>query len=201
MAKTKRISVNAFEKTMKETYTPTESFDWHGIEVTVKKTLSLKEMLSFVDSVVKSCFAENTNAYLPEIKEFAIKVCILEKYANFTMPNNVESQYALIYQTDVVERVMSYINRQQYCEVRAAINAKANNIAQANIEAVNKQMNELYNSFDNLQTQLSGLFEGVNNDDIRAVAGALANGGLDEEKLVSAYMNQKPLVEVKGGDQ
>lgn len=169
--------------------------------MTVKKTLSLKEMLSFVDSVVKSCFAENTNAYLPEIKEFAIKVCILEKYANFTMPSNVESQYALIYQTDVVERVMSYINHQQYCEVRAAINAKANNIAQANIESVNKQMNELYNSFDNLQTQISGLFEGVNNDDIRAVAGALANGGLDEEKLVSAYMNQKPLVEVKDGDQ
>lgn len=190
MAKMKKISVNAFEKAMKETYTPTETFDWNGIEVTVKKNLSLKEMLEFVDSVVKSCFTKDTNAYMPEIKDFATKVCILEKYANFTMPSNVETQYALIYYTDAVERVLGYVNPQQFNEICFAISKKVDNLAQANIEAMNKQMNELYNAFDNLQNQLIGLFDGVNNDDIRAVAGALANGTLDEEKLVKAYTHQ-----------
>ena len=37
MAKMKKISVNAFEKAMKDTYTPTETFDWNGIEVTALK--------------------------------------------------------------------------------------------------------------------------------------------------------------------
>lgn len=189
MAKIKKISVNAFEKAMKETYTPTETFDWNGIEVTVKKNLSLKEMLEFVDSVVKSCFTKDTNAYMPEIKDFATKVCVLEKYANFAMPRNAEAQYTLIYQTDAVERVLSYVNLQQFNEICDAIDKKVENLAQANIEAVNRQMDELYNAFDNLQSQLAGLFEGVNNDDIRAVAGALANGTLDEEKLVKAYTN------------
>ena len=195
MAKIKRISVNAFEKVVKETYAPTATFNWNGIEVTVKKTLSLKEMLSFVDSVVKSCFTSDTHAYLPEVKNFVTKVCVLEKYANFTMPSNVESQNALVYQTDAVECVMSYVNPQQYFEICSAIDDKVANIAQANIEAVNKQMTELYNSFDNLQTQLAGLFKGVSNDDIRAVAGALADGGLDEEKLVGAYIAQKSSTE------
>lgn len=191
MAKVKKITINDFEKVMKETYTPTETFDWNGVEVTVKKTLSLKEALEFVDSVVKSCFTEDTNTYMPEIKDFAIKTCILEKYANFTMPSNIEYQYALIYSTDAVERVLSYVNTQQFNEICRAISDKIDNIAQANIEAINKQMNELYNAFSDLQTHLGGLFNGINNDDIRAVAGAIANGTLDEEKLVKAYIENK----------
>lgn len=196
MAKIKKISANAFERVMKDTYTPTEILDWHGIEITIKKNLSLIEMMEFVDGVVKSCFTKDTNTYVPEIKEFAIKVCVLEKYANFTMPSNAEKQYALIYGTDAVQRVLDHINPQQYNEICDAITKKIDNLAQANIEAVNKQMNELYSAFDNLQSQLSGLFDGINNNDLRAVAGALVDGGLDEEKLVKAYINQK---KTKGG--
>lgn len=188
--KNKRISVNAFEKVMKDIYIPTEVFDWNGIEVTVKNTLSFKEMLEFVDSVVKSCFMKDTNAYTPEIKDFVTKVCILEKYANFTMPKSVEAQYSLVYQTDAVARVLNYVNPQQLNEICDAITKKIDNLAQANIEAVNKQMNELYNAFDNLQSQLASLFDGVNNGDILALTSALANGTFDEEKLVKAYTNQ-----------
>lgn len=198
MAKIKKISVNAFEKVMKETYKPTDTFDWNGIEVTVKKNLSLKEMLEFVDSVTKSCFAQDTNAYMPEIQDFVTKVCILEKYANFTMPRNVETKYDLVYQTDAVERVLNHVNLRQFNEICHAISKKIDNLAQANIEAVNKQMNELYNTFNNLQNQLSSLFEGVNNEDIQSIVGALANGTIDEEKLVKAYVSQ---TEGKAGDQ
>lgn len=194
----KKVSINAFENIMKDTYTPTETFDWNGIEVTVKKNLSLKEMLEFVDGVVKSCFNKDTNAYMPEIKDFTTKVCVLEKYANFTMPRNVETQYNLIYQTDAVDRVLGYVNTQQFNEICAAIDKKVENIAQANIESMNRQMNELYNAFNNLQTKLSDLFDGVDNDDIRAVSSAIANGTLDEEKIVKAYTS---LSDVKAGDQ
>ena len=198
MAKIKRISVNAFEKVMKETYAPTETFDWNGIEVTVKKNLSLREMLEFVDGVVKSCFSSETNAYIPEIMEFATKVCILEKYANFTMPSNVESQYALIYCTDAVECVLPHVNTDQLAEIKHAISKKVENIANANIEAVNKQMTEIHAAFDGLQNQLTGMFDGVSTEDIRAMAEALTNGALDEEKLVKAYMSQ---TEDKVGEQ
>lgn len=191
MAKIKKISVNAFEKVMNETYnTPTESFDWNGIEVTVKKTLSLKEMLEFVDGVVKSCFTEDTNTYMPEIRNFATNVCVLEKYANLTMPRSVAKQYELIYQTNIVDEILAYINQKQFDEIRVAITKKIDHIAQANIEAVTKQMNELYSSFDNLQTQFAALFDGISGEDIQAMTTALMSNSLDEEKIVKAYINQ-----------
>ena len=197
MAKMKKISVNAFEKAMKDTYTPTETFDWNGIEVTVKKNLSLKEMLEFVDIVVKSCFTKDTNAYMPEIKDFATKVCILEKYANFTMPRNVETQYTLIYHTDAVERVLGYVNPQQFNEICVAIAKKVENLAQANIEAVTKQMNELYASLDNMQTQFSKVFDGIDEESISEIVNAFGNGVIDEEKLAKAVLNQNN----KNGDE
>ena len=190
MAKTKKISINALDKIMKENYTPTETFDWYGVEVAVKKTLSFKEVLEFVDSVTKSCFSSEDGAYIPEVKDFAVKTCILEKYANFTLPNNVEHKYELIYQTNAIEEVLHRVNGQQFNEIMCAVNDKINHLAQANIEAVNRQMTELYTAFDNLQKQLEGMFSGVNPEDFTKLLGAFGDGGIDEAKLVEAFKSK-----------
>lgn len=188
MAKTnKRISVNAFERAMSNNYTPTETLMWNDIEITIKKTLSLKEMLTFVDRVVKSCFANDSNSYMPEVEDFMRRVCVLEKYANFTMPSNLENQYALVYQTDAFDRVLEHINYEQYDEICFAITDKIRNLAQANIEALHTQINKLYNAFDGLQTQFADLFGNISSEDIRSVTNAIVKGGVDEEKLVEAY--------------
>lgn len=187
MSQMERISVNAFENVMKETYEPTEKFNWNGIEVTVKKNLSLNEMLEFVNIVVSTCFSNESNSYMPEVRDFATRICILDKYANFTMPKNIKTQYELVYCTDAVEQVLQHVNSNQFNEIELSISKKIDNMSQANIEAVNKQMNELFNEFNNLQNSLASLFDGIENIDIRAFAGAISNGGIDEEKLVKAY--------------
>ena len=38
MAKQKRVSISSIEKTMKEIYTPTETVEWNGVEILVKRT-------------------------------------------------------------------------------------------------------------------------------------------------------------------
>lgn len=197
--KLKRISVNAFEKAVVDTYVPFENFEWNGIDVLVKKTLPLKEMLEFIDGVTKSCFNEDTNAYRPEVKEFAIKIFVLEKYANFTMPKNIESKYDLIYQSDIVSCVLKYINMEQYNEIITAINQKVNNLAQANIEAVNIQMNNLYNAFDNLQSNLDTMFAGVNPDELKNAIGYISNGQVfGDDKVLELY--SKTVSDSEGGD-
>lgn len=188
MAKTKKISINAFDKIVKETYTPTATVEWHGQEIVIKYTLSFKEMMEFVDSVTKTCFTLSTNTYMPEVKDFAVKSNILEKYANFNLPNNLEHRYELIYSSDAIETVLNHINHQQFNEIMASIDAKIKNLAQSNIEAMNMQMNELYTAFANLQSQMEGMFAGVNPDNFNALISAFGNGGLDEEKLVDAYL-------------
>lgn len=191
MANSSRISVNAFERVMKDTYTPETSFEWNGIEVTIQKTLSLKDAMSFVQNVVSMCFAEDTNEYLPDVKEFAIKVAVLDHYTNFTMPSNIEKKYALVYCTDAVEQVLVHINQMQYADLLLAINKKLEYCAKANIEAVHKQMDELYRQMDSLQENLSNMFAGISGDDIKNISSALLNGSFSEEKLVEEYLKQK----------
>lgn len=192
MAKIKKISINAMDRVMSEFHSPTTKFDWHGIEVTVKPTLSFENMMTFVDSVVKSCFTSDTGVYIPEVKDFALKSCILELYANFSMPSNIEHRYNLIYCTDAVEAVKEHINTEQLYEIECAIDEKIEHTAQANIDALNKQMNELYASLNNMQEQFANIFSGVGNDELSRLIGAISDGGLNEEKIVKAYIdNQK----------
>lgn len=191
MAKAKAVSINAFDKIEKDTYKGTESFEWHGVEVVVKRTLSIKEVLEFVNDVVKTCFSADDGSYIPEVKDFAVKSCILEKYANFSLPTNIEHKYDLIYHTDAIDEVLRRVNEQQFNEIIASINAKISHLASANIEAINKQMNELYTAFDNLQKQLEAVFSGIDPSDLTKLVGALGDKGIDEEKIVKAYINQK----------
>lgn len=186
--KTNKISVRAFDKIMKNTRITEKSIEWNGIEINVKHTLSLNEVLAFVDGVTKSCFLSESNAYIPEIKTFAIKCCVLELYANFVLPTNVEHKYELVYNTDAFDVVIPHINMEQLNEIVDAINTKVDNLAQANIEAVQKQVYDMFSTLDNLQKQISDVFDGINSEDISKVIGAIADSGLDEDKLVQAYM-------------
>ena len=132
---------------------------------------------------------------MPEAKEFAIKSCVLEKYANFTMPRNGSIQYELIYCSDIVSEVLKRINTAQYCEILSAIDTKINYICNSNIEAINKQMNEVFNTLNNLQEQMESIFSGVTPDSVDAIANALKAGALDEEKMVKSYLEQVQAVE------
>lgn len=188
--KRKRISVSAFEKIMKGIYNPTEVIEWQGVEITIKQTLSLVEMMNFVDSVTKSCFTSDDNKYVPEIKDFAIRCCVLEMYANFAMPTNIERKYELVYCTDAFDVVVRHINACQFNEILNAIDDKVDNIAQANIEAVHRQMNELYMALNGMQEQISNIFSGIGSGEMAKIVDAIAGGRFDEDKLVQAYINQ-----------
>ena len=95
-AKTKRVSINALEKITDE-YVNEEVLEWNGLEITIKKTLSFSDMMKFVDSVAKSCFVQGSGDYAPEIFDFALRSNVLDTYANFTMPRDLEKQYAMVY--------------------------------------------------------------------------------------------------------
>lgn len=186
--KTKRISAAAFDKIMRDTGTAVKNVEWNGIEITIRRTLSLKDMLTFVDSVTKSCFLDENNSYMPELKVFAIKCCVLELYANFALPANVERRYNLIYNTDAFDVVLQHINIKQLNEIIDAISDKTDNMAHENVEAMRKQIYDMYSSLNDLQKQLSDVFSDINAKDVSRFIGAVAEGRLDEEKLVQAYM-------------
>ena len=202
--KIKKISINALEKCVKEAAgEPIVTKEWRGINVNIKVRLGLKEMMTFVDGVVKTCFTEDDNQYTPEVLDFAIRSSVLEMYANFTLPTNIEKQYELVYGCDMYETILETIDRSQFDAMLRAIDEKIAHIAASNIEAVTRQVNDVYASLNALEERLSAVFQGIDNDAITGLVGAMADGKFDEEKLVQAYLetkNGKKLQEDEAGE-
>lgn len=189
--KIKKVSINAIEKVVKENYSPTKTIDWNGLEIVITPTISLKNMLGFVKDVSENCFAEDDGAYLPEVKDFAVKNAVIAYYTNLTLPTNTESRYDLIYMSGLANIIIAHINQEQFNDIIKAINTKVEHIANANIDSVNKQINNIYAAFENIQTNMEELFSGVDNNDLKGLISAISNGQLDENKVVEAYLNKK----------
>lgn len=185
--KEKRISINALEKIAKEQFPESVTEQWFDIEVTIKRSLPLKEMLEFVQEVVDACFTTD-GTFVPEIMDFATKSGILTHYANFTLPDNLEKQYWLIYSTGAVDMVCQHINMVQLQEMIGGINRKIDHMCDTDIVATKAKLNDLYEAFVKMGTEVSELFSGVNADELQKMVGALGNTELSEEKIVSAYI-------------
>ena len=185
--KEKRISINALEKIAKEQFPESVTEQWFDIEVTIKRSLPLKEMLEFVQEVVDACFTTD-GTFVPEIMDFATKSGILTHYANFTLPDNLEKQYWLIYSTGAVDMVCQHINMVQLQEMIGGINRKIDHMCDTDIVATKAKLNDLYEAFVKMGTEVSDLFSGVNAEELQKMVGALGGTELNEEKIVSAYI-------------
>lgn len=188
--KEKRISINALEKIAKEQFAESVTKQWFDVEVIIKHSLSLVEMLELVNEVLDASFAPD-GTFMPEIMDFSLKSGILTKYANFTLPENLEKQYELVYRTGVADMVIEHINTNQLDEIINAVNRKVDNMCKSDILALRFRLEKLLESFDTMQKQTADMFDGLNSDDAQILMKALSEvGTLDENKLVDAYMNK-----------
>ena len=200
MEEIKKISVNAFEKAMNDNYVPYSEIEWNGITITVKRNLSFGEMMEFVESVAQLCFATDTDRYIPEVKDFAIKTLVLEKYTNIRMPQNIEKRYEFVSFTNVTQTVLSNVDKIQFNEIVNAIDTKLEYMSNANIEAVNRQVTALSDTLQNLESQFADLFSGLDSSSITQLVNAITDNQLDEEKLMKAYFDERKSVKEENGN-
>lgn len=189
MAKKKiqKISVNAMDEIMKR-FDAVETIEWNGLQVVIKRNLSLEEMMAFANSVVKSCFDQASGAYMPEVKDFAIRANVLDMYTNFTLPKDLSKQYDMVIRSGAVEMVLNYINYAQFNELVKAIDSKLQNTADANIQAFITKLDNVTTAFSDMQTEMEKMFSGVDTEDIGKLVGAIANGNNTEEGIVKSYL-------------
>lgn len=200
--KEKKVTIGEFKNVMKENFENIITIDWHGVEVQVKKTISLVEMMSFVNEVVESCF-DDEGDYMPEIMDFAIKSNVLTRYANFTMPDNLEARYTMIYVSDAVHAVYSLIDADQINEILGAIDRKIDFLCSGDIAYARNQLRAVVAKFDDMQDQFGEIFDGLSAEDLSNMFKATNTGSLDEVELVKAFVehqtaNEK-VVDVNGG--
>ena len=188
----KRINADELLTTVTgNSITDPEIFKWHGLEITVKPRLPLDAMMRFVDSVVKTCF-DDDGEYHPELKDFSIKYNIINQYTNIDMPDTSMDKYMIISSCGLVESIVENIrDAKQLGRMVDAIDEKIDALVQSNISAVTRQINDLYSNIQNLTSQLESVFGNVSDEDMVNLFGALINGGIDEEKLMDAYLSKK----------
>lgn len=185
----KKVSISSLDNVVKEQRTEKIVDTWHDIEVTVKPSISFTETLEFANDVTMSCFSDE-NGFVPEVMDFAIKSNILSKYANFSLPDNLEHRHEIIYNTDAVQFVCQRINMEQLREITASIDRKIAYLCNSNIMGIQRQMTELIGAFEKMQQSTAEMFSNITPEDMIKVIGALDNGAFNEEKLASAYLAQ-----------
>ena len=186
-----KISISALEKIMKETYEPVATIDFHGQPLTVRRTLPFQEMLVFVDGVVKSCFQQGSSEFIPEVKDFALLNNIVEYYSNVRLPDSLDRKYELLYQTDLIPVILDAVNPKQFNEMVMAINTKIKYLADSNAEKIAREFKALGDRFSELADKVSDIYSGVSKEDLQNIASAVANGRVDEEKIVHLVMEQQ----------
>ena len=191
--KIKKVSVNELEKYVK-------SLDGDGVvvkkfgdlEVTIRRRLPLQDMLAFVNDVVNGCFSGEGNSYLPEVKEFLVKSCVLEYYTNVSLPANIKARYELIYKLDgadgLINSILSEIDREQYFDIINALDEKIGYLADSHAGEMADQVAKLINSMGAMQEKLGGMFDGVDQGTMQEMVRALSGGRINEEGLARAVM-------------
>ena len=185
----KKVSIALFDKIAKEQFQNEATIEWHDAQLRVKYALSLTDMLAFVDDVVGSCFHDKLG-YMPEVKDFAIKTNILSRYANFSLPDNLEHRYQLVYMTDAVDAVCAAIDGTQLQEIVNSINSKIRFLCDSKATMIQERINDVLNTMEEMRDNTKSIFDGITQDDLKNLMGAITSNGMDEQKLVQAYIEQ-----------
>lgn len=186
--KVNRISVTKFEKVVSKdnvVVIPLDGVEDTNIEIT--KSISLQNMIEFVENVAESCVDMESGEFTPQVRDFAIKRELLTKYANFTMPNNIEKQYDFIYGSTVVDIVIQNINQLQFQEIISSIDRKIKFMLDCVTSISASNTVKLLNKLDSIAEQNTAMFDSLQGEDISTVfsnINAIAN--MDEEKLARA---------------
>ena len=184
----KRVSISFMDKVLKE-MNNTVTKPWFGADVTIRRFIPVTDMIEMVDEVVSCCFLDD-GSYHPEMKDFVLRSNVLTRYANFTLPEKLEHKYELVYGTDAYDFVMESVNADQYSEIVNAIDEKLSYLCDVNVTGLEQKMYDAVEAFNQLQDKLTGMFDGVTNEDIVKVAAAVVDGKFSEERLVQAYAEQ-----------
>jgi hypothetical protein len=195
MAKKKgAISVSDLERAAKEGYgvPEEETIEWAGLSVDIKTTLSIQEVVAFVEGVVDECYTSDMKTFMPEVKDFLKGCYILSLYAKCKLPSDVHKKYNLVVRLrGLIDTILEHVNAEQYAGIELAIEERLRNNNASVAAAALSQVNAVTASIENLEGQLASMFSGVKPEQMASFINVFASGAIDEEKLASAVVNAR----------
>ena len=200
MKKVKKISINAFEKVVKENFDNVVDVEWRGLPVVITRTISLQDMMSLVVEVTDNCFLSD-GQFVPEIMQPLLDCGVVERYTNITLPSNLEQRYSLVAKSDIMDFIMPQINSNQYNDIVLAIRDRLDYACDSRTVELKKAIDQMAESVNIIQENTKELFGNITADDIKSIIGAIGDDRAIEERIVDEYIKKKnePL-KIVGGE-
>ena len=168
----------------------TDTIEYNGTQVEVKRHLAYEEAIAFVNTVAKSCF-DDAGEYTPEIKDYVLRYVTLRMYTNIELPDDTSESYEFVYEhEDLLFEIKDVFDESQFHalidatdeKIRYLIDTKANNVRDFLIPIRDAAVSVI--------DDFKGLFSDIDNEDVKRLVSALANSQLNENEFVKTYMEQ-----------
>lgn len=194
MEKIKKIPINEFDRAA-GAQERESTVEWNGLEIRVRRRISYEEYTAASVAVTNACFSTD-GEYVPEAKEVSLRLIVLALYTNLSIPLNIDKRYEMACFSGVYDAVLSAVDGHQVAQIENAVNERIHIRTQAAVDAVIRQANAVaeavQNMSDKFEAQFAAILEGVTPEDMNRVIRGIADGKVDEEKVVEAY--RKPLI-------
>lgn len=163
---------------------------WNGLDIDVKKTISLTEAVVLVDNVVHASYSSATGEYRPDFQHFAFEAAIITFFTNIELSNDSSIVYQIIYGTSLFDVIRQSISQKQLSMLHAAVEKRVNYLNNSNIERIAKEINKLVDSMNAFDEEAKRLLQGVSQEDINKIMSAFSSGEFNMDKLVTAIANK-----------
>lgn len=188
---TKMISIETMDEILSDHFPTAEVTDFYGQEIIVQKRIPFALMSELVQKVADACFSDE-GEYMPEIRDFALRLCCVEAYTNIRLPQeNVEHQYEIVGCAELWRIVANCIDQDQLEQICDAIQDRIQARLDSNRAAFEREINKLTQALDEMGKQVTELFGSVSPEDLQALLSAIGENGVDEEKIVKAVVAEQ----------
>ena len=184
--KINKISINSFEKAMKENFSDIVVVKWYGVDIEIRPTISLVDAAEFISNIVSAAISDDGD-YMPEFVDFVMRCNVLTKYANFTISDNTEKTYDLVYKTNAFDTVMEQINKRQLDAIMNSSMQKIEFEKQVALSNITRDTIDAIEAINKMQRQMEEILDGISNEDMQRFVNAVGENEIDYDELVKAF--------------
>lgn len=161
--------------------------DWNGKKLKVKYAITPGDIFDIATRVTDAAFSKD-DVYTPELASLLAKCLIIDKFTNIEIPADMDDGGYLVYETDLFDIVRENASDEQLGDIYDIIEKKINYELHTRIKKVEDEIVLLEQTLDEVQGAFSTMLDGVSKEDFDKLIDVMANGKIDEEKLVDAVI-------------
>ena len=186
----KRIAFDNITEIMNDYYPETDTVEWRGVEITVRRIIPIEWMSEIVKRVENSCFSDD-GEFTPETMEFGIRVCVIAAYTNIDIPLDMELQNRLVFGTDLWDAVVPAISGTQLQEIYSCSMRRVQARTEANRAEFEHEIKKATDMIAELGEKIGDMFNDITPEDVKKMIAAIGENGIDEDRLVQAVVAEQ----------